>query len=195
MTLAAARAPHTRESLLALLVAWGIEQETVEHPPVFTVAESASLKAAIPGAHTKNLFLKDKAGALYLVSAEAHTVIDLPALARVLGAKGRFSFGAPALLAEALGVQPGAVTAFALVNDPDRRVRFALDAALLKAERVNFHPLRNDATTGVSPAGLLKLLERLGRPLEAVDLADPAEPLRIDAARARRHLGRNQGTE
>lgn len=162
--------PLTPQALLALLQEWGIAAETHAHPPVFTVAESAELKRAIPGAHTKNLFLKDKAGDLFLFSAEAHAQIDLVALAKAVGAKGRFSFGSAELLEETLGVRPGSVTAFALINDPKGRVRFLLDAALLEAERVNFHPLANDATTGVSPADLLAFCQRSGHSATVIAL-------------------------
>lgn len=173
----------TPERLLALLQAWGIEFVHHAHPPVFTVAESAALKAAIPGAHTKNLFLKDKAGVLYLVSAAADAVIDLRALGRALQAKGRFSFAAPEVLWERLGVRPGAVTALALVNDAQQQVRFVLDAALLQAARVHFHPLHNEATIGLAPAGLLHFLERLGRAPALVALSTDCAPRLIGAAR------------
>lgn len=153
--------PFTRQDLLDLFDRLGLEHDTVDHPPVFTVAESGAIKTAIPGGHTKNLFLKDKKGALFLVSALADSVIDLNALSKTLGA-GRFSFGSADLLIETLGVRPGSVTAFAVVNDPLNRVRMVLDKALLAHARVNFHPLSNDATTGVSPDALLRLLDHTG---------------------------------
>lgn len=171
--------PLSPQALLALLAEWDIPAHTHQHAPVFTVAESAELKQAIAGAHTKNLFLKDKAGALFLFSAEAHAAIDLPALAKALGAKGRFSFGSAELLYEALGVQPGSVTAFALVNDRVQRVRFLLDASLLQAELVNFHPLSNDATTGIAPADLLRFCEKLGRAATVVELGDGGPRIRV----------------
>jgi len=154
--------PATSEELFARLDALGIAHRTVEHRPVFTVEDGADLKAAQPGAHSKNLFVKDKKGALFLVCAAADTKVDLNALSRALGL-GRFSFGKPALLMEALGVTPGSVTLFALINDPDARVRLVLDQALLAWEIVNFHPLRNDATTAVAPADLLRFVASTGR--------------------------------
>lgn len=148
--------------LLALLDRLGVPHETVAHPPVFTVAESAALKASIPGLHTKNLFVKDKAGSLWLICAEAHTTIDLKALAKQLDAASRLSFASAETLLERLGVTPGSVTIFALMNDAERAVRLVLDARLLRGARINFHPLSNDATTGVSPADLHTFLSHTG---------------------------------
>ena len=153
--------PLTRADLLARLEALGIPAVTHEHPPVFTVAESESIKAALPGGHSKNLFVKGKGEVLWLISAHAETRIDLNATAKHLGA-GRFSFGSPQLLEQTLGVAPGSVTAFALANDPEGRVRFALDAALLAFDLVNFHPLRNDATTAISSGDLLRFVRACG---------------------------------
>lgn len=155
----------TRQDLFDLLDRLGVAHRTFDHAPVFTVAESASIKIEMPGGHTKNLFLKDKAGRLFLLCALAETKVDLNALAKVLKA-GRFSFGAPDLMQDALGVTPGSVTVFALINDGLGRVALLLDDALLQIDPVNFHPLTNDATTAVSPAGLLTFLEATGhRPL------------------------------
>lgn len=170
--------PLTRESLLDQLQAWGIKAITHDHPPVFTVAQSADVKAALPGAHTKNLFLKDRAGALFLVSAMADASLDLVALGKLLGAKGRLSFGSAELLLEMLGVSPGSVTAFALLNDPGQRVRFVLDHALLGADLVNFHPLRNDATTAITPAELLLFLKKQSRVWDCVAFEGPDAPIR-----------------
>ena len=155
----------TRQDLLAYLDRIGVAHRTYDHPPVFTVAESGSIKLDMPGGHTKNLFLKDKRGRLFLLGVLAETKIDLTALARLLAA-GRFSFGAPDLLLDALGVTPGSVTVFALMNDTLGRVTLLLDEALFAVDPVNFHPLANDATTAVSGADLLKFLVATGhRPL------------------------------
>ncbi len=143
---------------------------TFEHPPVFRVEEGAQIKAAMPGGHTKNLFLKDAKGQLWLVSALGETAIDLKALPAAIGS-ARLSFGSAERLYDALGVTPGSVTAFALINDPDHRVRFMVDAALLAHETVNFHPLSNDATTAVSREGFLSFLAALGREPLVVDFA------------------------
>jgi Ala-tRNA(Pro) deacylase len=160
----------TRADLLAFLDAIGVAHVTHEHPAVFRVGEGEAIKAAIPGAHTKNLFLKDAKGQLWLVSAADAAVIDLKRLPGAIGS-GRLSFGNEALMAETLGVTPGSVTAFALVNDQARRVRFVLDRALAEAAAVNFHPLTNTATTGVDQAGFRRFLAAVG-----------VEPLIVDFA-------------
>jgi Ala-tRNA(Pro) deacylase len=151
----------TRQDLFDMLDRLGVPHRTYDHAPVFTVAESSSIKLDMPGGHTKNLFLKDKAGRLFLLCALAETRINLNALAKTMKA-GRFSFGAPDLLFDALGVTPGSVTVFALINDTMGRVGLLLDDALLHIDPVNFHPLANDATTAVSPAGLMAFLEATG---------------------------------
>jgi Ala-tRNA(Pro) deacylase len=153
--------PATRFDLFDRLDALGVAHRTFDHDPVFTVAESANIKLAMPGGHTKNLFLKDKKGRIFLLSALAETVIDLNALSKHLGA-GRFSFGSADLLQAVLGVTPGSVTAFATINDTLGRVEMLLDAALMDHDPVNFHPLTNDATTAVSPQGLLRFLASTG---------------------------------
>jgi Ala-tRNA(Pro) deacylase len=162
--------PFTRAQLFAFLDAHGVDHATTEHAPVFRVEEGAAIKAALPGGHTKNLFLKDAKGQLWLISALAETVIDLKRTAGVIGA-AKLSFGSPERLWEALGVRPGAVTALALVNDPEQRVRFVLDAALAACDPVNFHPLTNDATTAISRAGFARFLAALGREPQGMDFA------------------------
>jgi Ala-tRNA(Pro) deacylase len=171
--------PATPADLFARLDALGVAHATTEHRPIFTVEGGADLKAALPGGHTKNLFLKDKKGALYLVSALGETAIDLNALSKALGA-ARFSFGSAALLEDVLGVTPGSVTAFALMNDAARKVTFVLDEALLAHDPVNFHPLTNAATTAVSPAGLLRFLAWTGHAPIRVAFDQGGQPVRIE---------------
>jgi len=155
----------TRNDLVKLLSALGVDPVTLDHPAVFTVGEGAEIKARLPGAHTKNLFLKDAKDQLWLISAEGHAQIDLKRLHTVIGS-ARLSFGSPALMAETLGVAPGSVTAFGLINDTHRRVRFVLDRTLAEADYVNFHPLTNTATTTLSAEGFRKFLAALDiRPL------------------------------
>ncbi len=151
----------TRPDLIAFFDAQGIDHATTEHEAVFRVGEGEEIKHGIAGAHTKNLFLKDAKGRLWLISAQDSTVIDLKRLHPVIGS-ARLSFGSADLMADALGVTPGSVTAFAMINDTDRRVTFVLDRALAQAEQVNFHPLTNTATTTVSQAGLRKFFAGLG---------------------------------
>jgi len=153
--------PATRQDLFARLGSLGIETRTVEHTPVFTVAESSELERAVPGAHTKNLFLKDERGELFLVIAQSSTRVDLKALSRRLNAK-RFSFGKPELMMEALGVEPGSVTAFAVINDQGQRVQVVIDAALMSHETINCHPLQNSATTNIARDDLLRFIRSCG---------------------------------
>lgn len=151
----------TRADLFAFFDAHGVDHSTLDHPPVFRVEEGLEIKKALPGGHTKNLFLKDARGQLWLISALGETAIDLKRLHTVIGS-GRLSFGSEALMVETLGVTPGSVTAFGLINDADHRVRFVLDKALADSDPVNFHPLKNDATTAVSQAGFRRFLAALG---------------------------------
>jgi Ala-tRNA(Pro) deacylase len=148
----------TPADLQVLLHRLGIAATTVTHAPVFTVAEARSLRGAIPGSHTKNLFLVDKKGSLFLVTAEEDAAIDLKHLHHVIGASGRLSFGKPELLMAVLGVPPGAVTPFAAMNDTDGRVTVVLDVALAASPVINAHPLVNTATTTVATAGLIAFL-------------------------------------
>ena len=162
--------PVTPAELFAFLDAHGIAHSTTQHPPLFTVSESAALKADLPGGHTKNLFMKDKSGALILISAEAHASIRLNRLHRHLGT-GRLSFTDADLLHEVLGVRPGSVTAFSLINDRACRVRFILDATLMETDPVNFHPLVNTATTAISRDDLLKFARLTGHDPEIIDFS------------------------
>ncbi len=167
-------APATRADLFALLDALGLAHRTVEHPAVFTVEESRAVKAEMPGGHSKNLFLKDKAGRLYLAVACAETRVDLVGLGRRIGARGRLSFGRPELMSATLGVIPGAVTPFALINESARALAaVVLDTALLKHDPVWFHPLDNTASTAVPPDGLRAFLRHCGFAPVEIDLSAP----------------------
>lgn len=157
-----------RAALIAFFDAHGVDHATTDHEAVFRVGEGEGIKDGIPGAHTKNLFLKDAKGRLWLISAKDDTVIDLKRLHPVIGS-ARLSFGPAELMVETLGVTPGSVTAFGLVNDTDGRVTFVLDKALADADQVNFHPLTNTATTTVSQAGFRRFLAALDRTPIVVD--------------------------
>jgi Ala-tRNA(Pro) deacylase len=167
--------PVTREQLFARLAELGIPTETVEHEAVFTVAESDRLERELPGGHTKNLFLKDAKGRLFLVIAQAHTTVDLKSLHKRIGA-ARLSFGKPDLLMEVLGVSPGSVTSFALINDDQKRVSVVVDSRLMEYERINCHPLVNTATTSLSRDDLFRFMRACGHePLVvAIDGSDGA---------------------
>jgi Ala-tRNA(Pro) deacylase len=154
--------PLTPDELFAALDRLGIAHPTVSHPPLFTVEQSQGLRGTIPGGHTKNLFLKDKKDALYLVTAEEDATIELKSLHRRLGASGRFSFGSAELMLEMLGVTPGAVTPFGAINDTGRRVIIVLDADLMRHAVINAHPLTNTMTTSVGRDDLVKFLESTG---------------------------------
>jgi Ala-tRNA(Pro) deacylase len=162
--------PATPDDLFAFLDKLGIAHPTVTHPPLFTVEQSQALRGTIPGGHTKNLFLRDKKSALFLVTAPEDAVIELKSLHRLLGASGRFSFGAADLMRETLGIEPGAVTPFAAMNDTGRRVTVVLDAALMRHEIINCHPLTNTMTTSIGRADLRKFLEATGHPPRIVPL-------------------------
>ncbi|MGH1420701.1 MAG: prolyl-tRNA synthetase associated domain-containing protein [Hyphomonas sp.] len=159
------------DDLFAFLDQLDISVSTHWHKPVFTVEEGAEIKAVLPGGHTKNLFLKDKSGALILISAEGHSIIRLNRLHTLIGSK-RLSFGSPELMMETLGVSPGSVTAFALINDTAGRVRFLIDAALMAHDPLNFHPLTNTGTTAIARKDLLKFVEATGHSLEVVDFSE-----------------------
>src|ERR1035437_8812520 len=154
--------PKNPEQLFAALDALGIAHQTVRHPPVFTVEQASRLRGQIPGGHTKNLFLRDKKQALYLVVAREDAEIDLKGLHRRLGASGRFSFGSADLLAEVWGVAPGAVTPFGAINDTEGRVTVVLDAAMMEHATLNYHPLVNTMTTSIAREDLVKFLESTG---------------------------------
>ena len=162
--------PATREDLFARLAELGIATETVEHPAVFTVAESSALERRLPGGHTKNLFLRDKKGALFLVVALGHAQIDLKSLHKRLGCD-RLSFGRPELLLEVLGVRAGSVTPFALINDKAHRVTVILDVDMMRHERLNYHPLENTATTNIGREGLLAFIRACGHEPRIVAVA------------------------
>jgi Ala-tRNA(Pro) deacylase len=154
--------PASREDLMAMLAGLSIATTTVEHAPLFTVEDSQALRGEVPGAHTINLFLKDKKDALFLVVAPEDAAIDLKRLHTAIGAASRLSFGKPELLLETLGVTPGAVTAFAAINDKAGRVTVVLDRSLAEAPLVNCHPLVNTATTTIAAADLLQFLRATG---------------------------------
>ena len=160
--------------LFAYLDGLGIAHKTVSHLPVFTVEESRALRGQIAGAHTKNLFLRDKKGAAFLVVALEDAAIELKSLHRLLGASGRFSFGSAELLREMLGVEPGSVTPFAVINDKVLRVTVVLDAAMMAHGVLNFHPLVNTSTTTISREGLLKFLEATGHQPRIAAVSDAA---------------------
>jgi Ala-tRNA(Pro) deacylase len=173
--------PATPAELFAFLDRLEIQHTTVSHPPLFTVEESRTWRGTIAGGHTKNLFLKDKSGAHYLVVACEDAVIDLKGLHRRLGAKGRFSFASAEALHDLLGVKPGSVSPFAALNDVSGQVMVVLDKAMLSHDILNYHPLVNTMTTSISQAGLMMFLNACGHQprIEPASQAEPAATVAI----------------
>jgi Ala-tRNA(Pro) deacylase len=161
----------TPDELFRRLDALGIRHVTHHHAPLHTVAESVMLRGTLPGGHCKSLFLKDRKGGLWLVVVLEERRLDLNALSARLEAP-RFSFASPALMHDVLGVTPGSVTPFALVNDIGRRVTIVLDADMMAHDPLNYHPLVNTATTAVAPADLLRFIAGCGHQPRIVALAD-----------------------
>jgi Ala-tRNA(Pro) deacylase len=168
--------------LLALLDQLGVAHVTLRHEAVFRVEDGPHLKALLPGGHSKNLFLKDAKDRLWLISALDETQIDLKALSGAIGS-ARLSFGSAERLFGALGVRPGSVSPFGLINDRERKVTLVLDRALLAREPLNFHPLTNTATTAVSREGLRTLLKHLQVTPVVVDFS-AAPPITVLPAAA-----------
>jgi Ala-tRNA(Pro) deacylase len=164
--------PASPEELFVYLDRLGVAYHTVSHPPLFTVEQSQALRGQIPGGHTKNLFLKDKKDALFLVTAPEDSVIELKSLHRLLGGSGRFSFGSADLMMQTLGVTPGAVTPFGVINDAQARITVVLDRTLMENETINCHPLVN-TTTSVRREGLVAFLEATGHPPRITSVATP----------------------
>jgi Ala-tRNA(Pro) deacylase len=176
------KAPLTPAELLALLGELDIPFKNHEHEAVFTVEESRHVKEAIPGAHTKNLFVKDKKDNYFLIVAEGSAQISINQAHALVGGKSRLSFANAEKLMEYLGVTPGSVTAFAAVNDTGGNVKVVIDAALLRGELVNCHPLTNTMTTTISKGDLLRFLEACGHAPLIVALSSPSQGAQAETA-------------
>ena len=153
--------PATKTVLFAFFDKLGIATKTFEHEPVFTVEEAKRVHDKMPGGHCKNLFCKDEKGILWLIVALEDAVIDLKAAPAKIGSR-RLSFGKPELLMEVLGITPGSVTPFSLINDTKVSVNVILDEAMMKLDQLNFHPLKNDASTTIAAADLLTFIKACG---------------------------------
>ncbi len=162
---------RTRVDLMAFLDGLGIRTRTVDHPPLYTVEQSQALRGEIAGAHTKNLFVKDKKGRYFLLTVGEEAEVDLKTVHQLIGASGRVSFGKPEALMDLLGVQPGAVTALGVFNDVGGLVTLVLDASLMQNEIVNCHPLTNDATTTIASKDLVRFAEATGHAPLVLNLA------------------------
>lgn len=153
--------PTTPEILLRTLDSLEISYDLHHHDPIFTVEEGLHLKANIPGTHCRNLFLRDKKGKMFLITAANETKVDLKSLPEQLDC-GRLSFGSKDRLMEHLGIYPGAVTPFTAINDTEHNVGIILDAHMMEADIMCVHPLDNAMTIGFAPADLLKFFEYTG---------------------------------
>ncbi|MEC7490750.1 MAG: prolyl-tRNA synthetase associated domain-containing protein [Pseudomonadota bacterium] len=151
----------TPDDLFGRLDELGIKTQTHTHPPVFSVGESRTLRGTIPGQHCKTLFFKDKKGALWLCVVEEHRRMNMRVLSDLMGS-ARLSFARPERVQRHLGVEPGAVTPFALINDQSAKINVTLDIEVMAADMVNFHPLVNDRTTTISPQDLIRFIEACG---------------------------------
>ena len=150
------------EHLFARLSELGIETQTVQHEPVFTVEQSkGTLAERPPGGHTKNLFLRNKKGRMWLLVMDADTRVDLRGLAQEIGS-GRLGFASEERLLRYLGVTPGSVTPFGVIADEERAVTLLLDESLLEHELLNFHPLDNSMTTTIKTDDLIRFLTAEG---------------------------------
>ena len=159
----------TPEDLLARLEALGADIKTYHHPPVFTVEESKALRGDLPGTHCKCLLLKDKKNVLWLVVTTEDRRTDMKDLRHRIGA-ATLSFAKPEVLRQTLGVEPGSVTPFALINDSEHRVNVVLDEDMLTRTLLNFHPLTNTATTSIGTRHLLEFIESCGHQPRIVGL-------------------------
>jgi Ala-tRNA(Pro) deacylase len=163
--------PKSRDELFDFLGKLGIAVTTRDHAPVFTVEEAQKVHGDIPGGHCKNLFCKDEKGVLWLIVALEDAVINLKAAPAKIGSK-RLTFGKPDLLMEILGVEPGSVTPFGLINDTEAKVNVILDEAMMRHSVLNYHPLRNDATTSIASDDLLTFIKACGHAPRVVAVSD-----------------------
>ncbi len=167
--------PAKPDALFARLEELGIATQTVEHPAVFTVEQARAHRQKSSGTYIKNLFLRNKKGAMWLVVAREDRSINLKALGKRIGA-GHLSFGSAQRLMRTLGVEPGAVTPFGLFNDHEHVVQVVLDAGILEADPIHCHPLVNTMTTAIDGADLLRFIEACGHQADVVELAEEPAP-------------------
>ena len=158
----------SKEELIKLLDESNCDYEVKEHPPLFTVEDSKLLRGSILGAHSKNLFLKDAKGQFYLLSIEENTKVDLKKIMNFIGSK-KLSFAKAEYLESILGIEPGSVSPFALINDVDKKVLFFLDKNFLYYEKLNFHPLVNTATVNIATSDMIKFIEEKHNPIKYID--------------------------
>ena len=161
--------PTTPDMLMETLDDAGITYSVHEHPPLRTVEDSKAFRGRMDGTHVKNLYLRDKKKKSHLIVAQEDRDIDLKALSAMIGSD-RLSFGSADRLFEFLGVRPGAVSSLTLINDSEHRVKLSMDASLMEARMLFFHPLVNDLTRGVTPDGLRRFLQVTGHDPQIISL-------------------------
>lgn len=162
--------PVGADVIFAHLDRLGIAYRLYEHEAIFTVAEGEHLKAGMSGIHCRNLYMRDKKKDNFLVTAANETEIDLKKLSDLLGC-GRLSFGSADRLWEFLGIRPGSVNPFTVINDPQNQVKLYLDAVMMKGDLINVHPMDNAKTVALAPEGLIKFLEDIGHNYSVIDLS------------------------
>lgn len=166
---------HPERLLFARLAEMGITHEMHEHQPTFTVDQSRHLAESLPGGRSKSLLLEDKDGRLTLVTALGSSRVDLKAVGETIGARGRLSFAKPDVMVSTLGVEPGHLTPFALINDPAQRIgSVVLDAELLRHNPIWAHPLRNNASLAIRPTALEAFCALHAKQVIKLALAEPA---------------------
>ena len=158
------------DDVLARLADLSIDSVTYDHPPLFTVEDSKAYRGPIPGCHCKNLFLRGKKKSqMWLLSCREDLSVNLKEIGAKLGGQ-RLSFGSPERLLMYLGVRPGAVSPFALINDPNQSVDVILDKGMMLLSPLNFHPITNEKTTSISPGNLMKYIKSCGHQPKIMDL-------------------------
>ena len=157
------------EDLFTRLASLGISTTTVPYPAHRTVEEGKALRGAMAGQFTKNLLLKDKKGRLFMIVADEDVAVDLRRLHVNVQGQGRLGFAPPETMREILRVEPGALTPFSLLHDRELKVTPVIDAGLLRAEQLNFHPLVNTESTGIAPQDLLAFIASCGHTPLVVD--------------------------
>jgi Ala-tRNA(Pro) deacylase len=172
-----------RERLAQRFASLKIEAPTVPYPAHKTVEEGKLLRGAMRGTFTKNLLLKDKKNHLFLLAIHEDRSIDLKRLHRLVGGKGQLSFASAETMIELLGVAPGALTPLGLINDTQGTVTAVIDASLMQAEQVNFHPLINTESTGLRPLDLLNFIRSCGREPVLIDFESEEESPAVNTGR------------
>jgi Ala-tRNA(Pro) deacylase len=156
-----AAGPHTPDDVVRVLNDLGLAHTLYHHDAVFTVAEAEKVERDIPGVHCRNLFVRDDKETMFLVSLRNRTQVDLKKLSAALSCR-RLSFGSPERLYKYLGVRPGSVCAFAVMNDRDHQVQLILEAEMMDAPLISFHPLINTMTVTLAPADLVRFARHFG---------------------------------